>query len=168
MDMCWACTLGQTPPCGRAVRGVAGVLMRPSFAPAHCVEATKGSLPSLSCRLSLMMGHIECTDQEFSECHFLKLICIVCSTDPGFTSVKLFWSATLFLWKKIYFGRFLCLYCPLLEKKKCLCSLVCVVHQELIRNGLWCLRSWPRRHTKASSTSLVHTPSPSGFTLYVS
>lgn len=38
--------------------------------------------------------------------------------------------------KKIYFGRFLCLYCPLLEKKKCFSSLVCIVHQQLIRMAL--------------------------------
>lgn len=37
------------------------------------------------------MIHIECTDQEFSECHFFKkLICIVCFSDTSFTSDKLF------------------------------------------------------------------------------
>lgn len=38
-----------------------------------------------------MLIHIECTDQEFSECHFLKkLICIVCSSDTGFISENYF------------------------------------------------------------------------------
>lgn len=65
-----------------------------------------------------MIIHIECTDQEFSECHFLKLIYIVCSTDPGFTSVKLFWSATLFLWGKKSILAGFCAFIALFWKKK--------------------------------------------------
>lgn len=119
-------------------------------APARSGSHRQGSFQTLNCHLFLMIIHIECTDQEFSECHFLKLIYIVCSTDPGFTSVKLFWSATLFLWgKKIYFGRFLCLYCPLLKKKKKKTEKrVSIVWFALYmsddQDGRWCLRGWPR------------------------
>lgn len=75
-----------------------------------------------------MIIHIECTDQEFGECHFFKkLICIICSVVlviQVLLVINDFKSTILFLWGKIYFGSFLCLYFSLLKKSMCFNILV--------------------------------------------
>lgn len=125
---------------------VAGVHVRPLHT----------CLPSLGCLLSLRMVHIKCTDQEFSECLFLKLICMSALLIQVSLVLNDF-DQPHCSYGKIYFGGFCAFTAPLLEKKS-----VCVVWSalRLIRHGRWCLRGCPGRHTRASSTSLVHRPSP--------
>lgn len=54
------------------------------------------------------------------------------------------------------------------NKNLCFSSSVCIVYWWFIRNGFQCLRYWPGRHTKASSTGVKPRRSPTGFPLCVS
>lgn len=49
------------------------------------------------------------------------------------------------------------------NKNLCFSSSVCIVYWWFIRNGFQCLRYWPGRHTKASSTGVKPRRSPTGF-----
>lgn len=107
---------------------VAGVHVRPLHT----------CLPSLGCLLSLRMVHIECTDQEFSECLFLKLICMSALLIQVSLVLNDF-DQPHCSYGKIYFGGFCAFTAPLLEKKKCLCGLVCAAVDQawaLVPEGL--------------------------------